>query len=70
MKSAITRRQVALGLAAAMPAMAQAPATPQAPATAPPDDATAARERIRKNSEQLAAFSLNMATEPSFSFKP
>lgn len=48
--------------AAAQPAMAQT-------ATAPPDDYTAAKERIARANKELSAFAVPMAVEPAFTFR-
>jgi len=63
MKSRFTRRQLAIGLAAA-PLLAQAPAP-----AANPNSIETAREQVKRNSEILAKFQIPQATEPSFVFR-
>ena len=59
----VTRRTLARGLVAALPAAgAQQPSSPD-------EELKAARERIAANSKQLAAQSVPMTVEPSFQFK-
>jgi hypothetical protein len=48
------------GVAAAPPVPAQTTAS---------EDYSAARERVKGNSAELAGFSIPMATEPAFAFK-
>ncbi|HYZ87597.1 MAG TPA: hypothetical protein VE621_24490 [Bryobacteraceae bacterium] len=78
MKSRISRRAITTALAGS-PLLAQAvknpqtPATPPGPATAPTagtDFLTAARQQVERNSESLSKFSIPMATEPTFVFRP
>lgn len=59
-----SRRQLAVGLAAAVPALSQTPA-----AAPPADDTTAARELIKKNRDVISNFKVPMAAEPGFIFK-
>ena len=62
-----TRRDLALALLT--PALAAAP--PQNPPSPAKEDLLeAARAQLRTNSQQLAAFSLDIALEPAFQFKP
>lgn len=65
MTGKVTRRSLARSLAAALPAAA-------ASSQQPPDadaELKAARERVAANAKRLAAKSLPMAVEPSFTFK-
>jgi hypothetical protein len=66
MSTRLTRRQLAASLLAATPLLAQAPA----PQPQSPDDATAARDKMKGNIEQIRKFDLPVATEPSFIFQP
>jgi hypothetical protein len=62
-KGGVTRRDLGLTLAAAIPLAAQQ--------TAPPADLIAdAREQWKKNAEQLRKVKVPIATEPSFIFRP
>jgi hypothetical protein len=61
----ITRRELAAALAAGPAAL---DASPQSEASAG-DLLTAAKERIKADSEALAKESLPMTTEPAFQFK-
>ncbi|HXF26177.1 MAG TPA: hypothetical protein VN610_02840 [Bryobacteraceae bacterium] len=63
----LTRRQLALALAAAPCALPAQQAT--APAAVASKDLTAAGEEYRKHSVKLAAIEIPMATEPAFRFK-
>ena len=65
-ESKMTRRQLGAVIAAAVPAaMAQTATDPNSK-----DDATVAREILKRNSDAIARFDLPVATEPSFVFKP
>ena len=65
MRTKFSRRQLAVSLVAAVPALAQNPAP------APPADPLAkAREALQKNGETLSKFEIPLATQPSFIFKP
>ena len=66
MSTRLTRRQLAASLLAATPLLAQT-STPQPQA---PDDATAVRDKLKNNAEQIRKFELPGATEPSFIFQP
>jgi len=59
-----TRRQIAVGLAVAAPALAQTPATQPAV-----DDTAAAKALIKKNLDLISNVKVPVATEPSFIFK-
>lgn len=59
----MTRRELALALAAA-PALAQQPAPSAA------EIETAAREQVTRTRDQLRNFKVPIATEPSFVFRP
>ena len=61
----LTRRQWGTALATAATAAAQQPSAP----TAPADDLTVARDRLRANARALSATEIPMATEPAFQFK-
>ncbi|HYP14088.1 MAG TPA: hypothetical protein VEQ63_09205 [Bryobacteraceae bacterium] len=60
-----TRRDLAFTLV--LPASLLAQETPPA---APADELGAARQQIQRNAEQLRAFQVPVATEPSIVFKP
>ena len=60
----VTRRNFAIALTAAVPAAAQQ----GAPATE--DLAAAARENVKRTSEQLRSITVPIATEPSTIFRP
>jgi hypothetical protein len=60
----LSRRQMAVGIAAAVPLLSQNPATPPQA-----DDVTIAREISKKNRDLIANFKVPVATEPSFIFK-
>lgn len=64
----VTRRQLAIGLAANTALLAQAPPAPL-PATAD-EELKAVTEQFQGNSERLGKFDIPMATEPAFTFKP
>jgi hypothetical protein len=66
MSTTLTRRQLAASLLAATPLLAQTPA----PQTQALDDATAVRDKLKSNIEQIRKFDLPVATEPSFIFQP
>lgn len=57
------RRDIAWFLLAARPAAAQTNTTTAA------EDLTAAKERVKTNSSELAKFAIPMSTEPAFVFK-
>jgi hypothetical protein len=61
----MTRRELAIALTAAAPAMAQQPA-----ARLPEDVDTAAGEQVARTRETLRKFRVPIATEPSFVFRP
>ena len=62
----VTRRELASGLLASAPAMAQA----ANPAQTAEEELRAQLEQTRDNAKRLAAFSVPMSTEPAFQFKP
>ena len=62
----MTRRQLGAAIAAAVPAAMAQTATD----STSKDDATVAREILKRNSDAIARFDLPAATEPSFVFKP
>jgi hypothetical protein len=65
MHTKFSRRQLAVSLVAAAPALAQNPAP------VPPSDPLAkAHEALQKNGEILSKFEIPISTEPSFIFKP
>ena len=61
-----SRRELAAGLAAAVPALAQTPAA----SPAPQDPLGKAREALEKNGDRLGSIEVPITTEPSFVFKP
>jgi hypothetical protein len=61
----MTRRELAIALAAATPSLAQQPAPPPAA-----DVDSGAREQVTRTREQLRKFKVPIATEPSFTFRP
>ena len=61
----LTRRKLATVLVSATAMAAPQPA----PSTAPADDLTAARDRLKANARALGAVPIPMATEPAFQFK-
>ena len=63
MKTAITRRRLALA------ALGSAAALNTAKSQVPEDLNATAKEQIRKNSETLAKLDLPISTEPAFQFK-
>jgi hypothetical protein len=70
----LTRRQVAVSLAAVAAAPAQAAPQTQPPSQPPSqpqaDDLTAAaRDRLKNNAGALASVPLPISTEPAFQFK-
>jgi hypothetical protein len=65
MRTKFSRRQLAVSLVAAAPALAQNPA----PATLT-DPLAKAREVLQKNGEILSKFEIPLSTQPSFIFKP
>jgi hypothetical protein len=68
MSTTLTRRQLAASLLAATPLLAQTPAPQTQPQAL--DDATAVRDKLKSNIEQIRKFDLPVATEPSFIFQP
>ncbi len=68
----LTRRQLAAAVSASAVLLAQ-PATAQPPAAPlpqnPDEELKAARDQNRQSAEQLAKFSLPMATEPAVHFQ-
>lgn len=59
----ISRRDLALAAAAAVPLLAQEAAKTE-------DDLAASRENMRRNSDAIRKFALPLTTEPSFIFRP
>jgi hypothetical protein len=70
MDAKLTRRQLAVALASAVPGIAQTAAQTAAPAPAPDDYDAISRAQIKQNTEQMAKSVLPMSVEPSFVFKP
>ena len=70
MDAKLTRRQLAVALAAAVPVSAQTPAQTAMPAPAPDDYDAISRAQIKQNSAQMAKSVVPMSVEPSFVFKP
>lgn len=65
----ITRRKLAVTALAPAAAMAQTP--PPRPLSDNPGDLLKnAQEQVRRNGETLAKYTVPMATEPAFQFKP
>jgi hypothetical protein len=62
----VSRRELAAAVGLAIPAAAAAQQS-AAPAT---DLDAAARDQIKRNTDQLRKFKVPIATEPSFSFRP
>jgi len=62
----LSRRELALGLGAALAAESSAQTSPS---QAQPDLAAAAREANKRNSEVLAKFQLPIETEPAAQFR-
>ena len=62
----VSRRELAAAVGFAIPAAAAAEQS-AAPAT---DLVAAARDQIKRNTDQLRKFKVPIATEPSFSFRP
>lgn len=62
----LTRRELAAGFLASASALSQ---TTEPPKT-PNEELRVQLEQNRSNAKQLAAFTLPMATEPAFQFKP
>lgn len=58
----LTRREL-------VAALAPAAALAQTPAASPADELTAARARVKSNSEALAKLAVPMETEPAFQFR-
>ena len=63
MSTKLTRRQLAASLLTATPLLAQATIAQ------PPDDSTAAQDKLKTNAELIRKFDLPVATEPSFIFQ-
>jgi hypothetical protein len=65
----LTRRGMAAMIAPAVLPAAALPAAAQKPADSS-DELSAARQQTQRNTEQLRATKVPVATEPSFSFRP
>jgi hypothetical protein len=65
----VSRRELAIAVAAAVPALAQT-AAPQQPTSTSEDLDAAAREQVRRYGELLRKTELPVLLEPSFIFRP
>jgi hypothetical protein len=68
MRTSITRRQLATALAGSVAVLGQTTGSERQ--EAPDELLEQAKGRIQRNAKELDEFSLKMATEPAFVFKP